>query len=357
MTTAVNANAQPSAAPVSEARPVTSSGHVEELVRAALSAARDETTDASERAEMLMELAMGLQVRPKTPAHLQAAIRLYREALDICPADQPLLTARITARRASALQAVPGDGTAELEQARAAYEDAIPTLNRLGLPQEVAEAEMNLGLVLQSLAATGRARITDAIAAYQRALRTFDARSYPVEFVLLQNNLATAFLSIPFTDERARVREALAVQCFEEALKIVNVIDHPVEYAMLQNNLGNALQYASSSHVIENNIRAIAAYDEALQVRTRAKMPIEYANTIANKANCLWNLPDDPESSARSNGRNLMQARALYEEAYEIFLTHGEIQKARTVADALAQLKEELAEHGSLARKKMTGPS
>ena len=54
---------------------------------------------------------------------------------------------------------------------------------------------------------------------------------------------------MPFTDERGKMREALAVQAFEEGLKVVNLIDHPSEYAMLQNNLGNALQYASSSHV------------------------------------------------------------------------------------------------------------
>ena len=357
MVTAVNPLAQPAAAPSSETRRAMSSGRVDELVQAALAAARDGATDASERAEMLMELAIGLQVRPKTPEHLQAAIGLYREALEVCPAEQPLLAARIAARRASALQAVPGDGTAELEQARAAYEEAIPTLDRLGLPQEVAEAEMNLGLVLQSLAACGRARITDAIAAYQRSLRTFDACRYPVEFVVLQNNLATAFLSIPFTDERAKVREALAVQCFEEALRIVNVIDYPVEYAMLQNNLGNALQYASSSHVVENNIRAIAAYDEALRVRTRANMPVEYANTIANKANCLWNLPDAPENPVEGNRRNLAQARTLYEEVYEIFLAHGETQKARIVAEAIVRLTTELAEQGAAMRGETTRSS
>ena len=75
---------------------------------------------------------------------------------------------------------------------------------------------MNLGVVLQSLAGHGRARITDAISAYQRALRTFDRTRHQEEFAILQNNLATAFLSMPFTDERAKMREALAVQAFEE---------------------------------------------------------------------------------------------------------------------------------------------
>ncbi len=312
----------------------TSSGRVAEIVDAALDAACDVARDPVERTEMLMEIAMGLQLRPKTADHLEAAVALYGQAIEICPADRPLLAARLAARRATALQAMPGEDVTMLERARDAYQMAIPVLTRLGQPQEVAEAEMNLGLVLQHLAGSGRARLTDAIASYQRSLRTFDAKRYPVEFVLLQNNLATAFLSMPIADGRAGLREALAVQCFEEGLKIVNLVDQPVEYAMLQNNLGNALQYASSRHAVENNRRALAAYDEALRVRSRATMPVEYANTLANKANCLWNLPDDG---------NLIEARALYEEARDIFLVHGEAGKAAALAEALAELDRECA--------------
>ena len=147
---------------------------------------------------------------------------------------------------------------------------------------------------------------------------------------------------MPFTDARAKMREALAVQAFEEGLKIVTKIDHPAEYAMLQNNLGNALQYASSSHTVENNLRAIEAYDEALTVRKREAMPVEYANTISNKANCLWNLPDDPEHPDRGNRANLLIARDLYGESREIFTTSGEHEKARIVAEAREQIGREL---------------
>ena len=122
---------------------------------------------------------------------------------------------------------------------------------------------MNLGLVLQSLAGPTRRASPTRSPPISARCRTFDRSKFPEEFAILQNNLATAFLSIPFTDERAKMREALAVQAFEEGLKVVNLIDHPSEYAMLQNNLGNALQYASSSHVVENNLRALEAYDEA----------------------------------------------------------------------------------------------
>jgi hypothetical protein len=178
-------------------------------------------------------------------------------------------------------------------------------------------------------------------------LRTFDKTAYPKEFAIVQNNLATAFLSIPFTDDTGKMREALAVQAFEEGLKVVTLIDHPVEYAMLQNNLGNALQYVSSSHRVENGFRALEAYDEALKVRTLRDMPEAYANTIANKANCLSNLPDDPENPESGNPRNVMAAIALLREAQGIFVTRGAGDKARAVAEAIAEMSALLAPHSA----------
>ncbi len=314
----------------------------EDQVRAALAAAKDESATPRERAEMLTEIAIGLQQRPKSQDQLRAAVGLYDEALAIAPENDRLFQARITARKATALQAIAEEGTASLEAARDAFLKAIPAFKDLGEPEELAEAELNLGLVYQSLANVNRARITDAISAYQRALRTFDRERHPQEFAILQNNLATAFLSIPMTDERAKMREALAVRAFEEGLQVVNLIDHPAEYAMLQNNLGNALQYASSSHAVENNLRALDAYDEALKVRTRDTRPLEYANTIANKANCLWNLLDDPEHPEQGNRANLLQAKTYYTEARELFVAAGEVEKAKMVAEASFQIEREL---------------
>lgn len=308
---------------------VWASGGADEVVQAAMEAARDERATPLERAEMLMELAMMLQRRPKSPEHLLSAVRLYDEALARCPADEALLAARITARKGTALQALPEEGTTALEQARAAYEEALPQLARHGSPEEVAESEMNLGVALQHLAGCGRARTADAIAAYQRALRTFDVRRYPVEYAILQNNLAAAFLALSVDDERAHIRETLAVQCFEEGLKAVNLIDHPSEYAMLQNNLGNALQYAPSGDPMENNVRALAAYEEALRVRMRATTPLEYANTLSNMANCLRTLGKPAD------------AAACYAQALEVFSERGDPAKAQIVAEALADLEHE----------------
>ncbi len=326
---------------------------------AALKAVESDAATDAEKAEMLMEIAMGMQIRPKSAEPLERAVALYRRALAICPDDSPLLRARITTRLGTALQALPAGGSEALKEARHCYESARITLDEGGKPQEVAELDMNLGLVQQSLAPSGAARLQDAIQCYHRALRTFTREDYPQEFSILHNNLAIAYLSIPLTDERAKMREALAVQSFEEVLKVINLVDHPSEYAMIQNNLGNALQYASSAHALENNLRALDAYDEALKVRNATDTPWEYANTISNKANVLRNLPDDPESyvrggvrsdarsGARSPGRGapLSQARDLYLEAQRIFTALHAASNAQTVTEALEDVEREMREH------------
>ena len=307
---------------------------------AALKAADDADASPAERAEMLMEIAMGLQSRPKSVQQLHDAVGLYERALAVAPAEAALLKARIAARMGTALQAIPHSGTEDdarlLEQALQCFQNAIEVLENHGKREEVAEAELNQGLVQQSLAGMGRGRITDAISAYQRSLRTFTREAWPQEYSVLHNNLAIAFLAMPVTDETGRMREALAVQSFEEVLKVINLIDHPSEYAMINNNLGNALQYASSSHVLENNLRALAAYDEALRVRNPRDTPLEYANTIANKANVLRALV------AEDGGPDpLTEALVLVNEAQALFLQHGDGHKAALMQDAAREIRAE----------------
>jgi tetratricopeptide (TPR) repeat protein len=319
---------------------------------AALRAAEDPAASPEERAEMLMEIAMGLQSKPRDASELRSAVTLYRRALGEAPAHSVILQSRIRARMGTALQAIPDGGADTLREARECYELALSVLREHGAPEEAAEAELNLGLVIQSLAAAGAARIQDAIQCYHRAVRVFRRETYPREFALLHNNLAIAYLSIPASDPSGRMREALAVQSFEEVLKVINIVDHPGEYAMIQNNLGNALQYASSSHVLENNVRALHAYDEALKVRTRRDTPVEYANTIANKANVLRNMraqggDEDERVAVEKDGGQPPHAEALslYAEARALFEAHGLADRAALVDAAMADLHAEMAHH------------
>ncbi len=312
-------------------------------VEVALATVESSAATAVEKTEMLVEIAMGVQKRPRTAAQIEGAVALYRQALAICPDTQPLLRARTLARMATALRTLPEGGSAPLESALAALVEASPVLAALGAPEETAELEMNRGLVLQALAGVGRARLQDAIAAYQQALRVFDRQRFPREYAILHNNLATAFLAVAPGGSGSKMSEALAVSSFEEGLRGINLIDHPAEYAMLQNNLGNALQSVGSAHALENRVRALAAYDEALRVRTRRDMPLEYANTVANQANCLWGLPDDLEDPNAGCRANLLRAQELFGEAVAIFDQHGETAKAQSVREVLAAVAAELS--------------
>jgi tetratricopeptide (TPR) repeat protein len=315
-------------------------------LQAALKAADEADASPQERAEMLMEIAMGIQQRPQSAQQLHEAVALYERARELAPAHAALLRARVQARMATALQALPEGGVEPLERALACLQDALPRLQAEGTSEEAAEAELNQGLVQQALSGSGRARIQDAINAYLRALRTFTRERWPQEFAILHNNLAIAYLSIPATDERSRLREALAVQSFEEVLKVITLIDHPSEYAMIQNNLGNALQTATTSHVLENHLRALAAYDEALKVRNPRDTPLEYANTIANKANVLRVLePDAARDVAQADLREpRAEALALLREAAALFARHGDAGKAALVGEAAAEIEAELAQ-------------
>ena len=317
---------------------------------AAIAAAESDADTPQEKTEMLMEIAMGMQSKPKSAEQLHQAVALYERALAACPGDAPVLQARVRSRMGTALQALPDGGTAALYKAQACYEAALPILSSNGRPEEGAEAEMNLGLVQQALAGVGAARIHDAMQCYHRALRVFTREAWPQEFAILHNNLAIAYLSIPLSDERGKMREALAVQSFEEVLSVINLVDHPSEYAMIQNNLGNALQYAASGHPLENNLRALAAYDEALKVRNENDTPLEYANTLSNMANLLRNLPEDPLVAGSGRSGSLQRARDTYREAMRIFRRVGQSGNASLVEEALTEVEKELAEFSHLAR-------
>ncbi len=311
-------------------------------VKAAIAAIASESATTAEKIQMLIEIALGFQKKPKTAKDLRNAVGLYYRAYEMCGEDYPLLKAKAQVGMAGTLQTIPDAGTELLLQAKAGYEEALPILQQLASPEEVAESQMNLGLILQSLVPFNLARIADSIQAYHEALRVFTWEDYPQEYAILYNNIAIAYLSMPLASERGYLRQGLAVQSFEVALKHITLIDHPREYAMLQNNLGNALQYLVSSHPVENNMRAIAAYDEALKVRNARDTPLEYANTISNKANALFNLLDNPEKPEVGNLQNLLQARAYYQEAWEIFTQHQQLEQSEIVAQALQEIAVEI---------------
>jgi hypothetical protein len=59
----------------------------EELIAAALAFADDATVSPADRADLLVEIAMGLHRRPENAERLRAAVDLYHRAIALCAPD------------------------------------------------------------------------------------------------------------------------------------------------------------------------------------------------------------------------------------------------------------------------------
>jgi tetratricopeptide (TPR) repeat protein len=302
-----------------------------------MAAVASESATTEEKIEMLIEMAQSSQQQHKTAKDLRNAVSLYYRAYELCGEDYPLLKARAQAGMAGALKTIPDVGPDLLLQAKIGYEEALPIFQNLASKEEVAEIQMNLGLVLQSLTQFNLARISDSIQAYQEALRVFTWQNYPQEYAILSNNIAIAYLSMPLASNKEYLCHGLAIQSLEVALKHITLSNHPQEYAMLQNNLGNAFQYLASSHSL---LQAIAAYDEALKVRDPKHTPLEYANTISNKANALLNLSDELANPEFGNPKNKKQALVYYQIAWQIFTDNKQLEQAEIVATAMQEIEK-----------------
>ena len=107
-----------------------------EQVDAAMRMVEEAQGTPVEKAEMLMEIAMSLQQKPKEASDIEAAVTLYETALSLNMKDLPLLAARIRARMATALMIIPSEDTLPLERARDELETALGTLTAEGSDEE-----------------------------------------------------------------------------------------------------------------------------------------------------------------------------------------------------------------------------
>jgi len=69
---------------------------------------------------------------------------------------------------------------------------------------------------------------------------------------------------------------------------------------------------------------------------------VPYATTLANKANCLRNLPDDAADPSLGNKKRLAEAIKLYQEARQIFAGFQDQARAEMLSEVIAELEDEI---------------
>jgi exonuclease VII small subunit len=186
-------------------------------------------------------------------------------------------------------------GTARLEEAVAAYREALQEYSRARVPLEWAMTQNNLGLALGLLGGreSGTARLDEAAAAFREALQEFTrARATPVGHDPGESrDFARSPRRAGERDSaarggRRRLSRSLAgtdreaITAYRDALQENTRERVPLEWAATQLSLGAALatlgERESGTARLEE---AITAYHEALQELTRARAPLRWAAT------------------------------------------------------------------------------
>ena len=185
---------------------------------------------------------------------------------------------------------------------------------------ETGAALNDLGIALATLGArdSGTERLEQAVAAYQQALKERTRDRVPMDWAMTQNNLGNALRTLGERDSGTERLEQ-AVAAYQQALKEYTRDRVPMDWAMTQNNLGNALRtLGERDSGTERLEQAVAAYQQALKEYTRDQVPLDWAITQYNWAETELKLFEKTAQAA-----HLDRAQDLLRAAAEEFAAAG----------------------------------
>ena len=201
-------------------------------------------------------------------------------------------------------------GTGRLEQAVAAYKEALEEYTRDRVPLDWAMAQNNLGAALATLGEreSGTESLEQAVVAYNVALEEYTRERVPLDWATTQNNLGNA-LRVLGERESAPKRLKQAVAAYKAALEERTRKRVPFDWAATQNNLGNALATLGERESGTDHLeQAVVAYNAALEEHTRERVPLDWATTQNNLGDALIDLgPARKQHRAPRTGRCCLQ--------------------------------------------------
>jgi tetratricopeptide (TPR) repeat protein len=160
--------------------------------------------------------------------------------------------------------------------------------------------------------------LDEAVAAYRQALLVRTREQMPRQWAITQNNLGNALQA---QGTKAEAPESLrlfgeALVAYRDALLVFTREQTPALWAMTKHNVGSALQ--------EEGLfgEAVVAYREALLVWTRQQRPQQWAMAQNNLARAYYNLKE--WASAAECYENVLEVYPDFRPAYERarFLEH-----------------------------------
>jgi tetratricopeptide (TPR) repeat protein len=171
-----------------------------------------------------------------------------------------------------------------------------------------------------------------AIESYQQAVRYFTKEDYPEIYADIQHYLGVIYAEIPDEVKKKSIWAAVSYAAFMEALAIFTKENTPYEYALVCNSLGNALmKYPAAIHS-DNFEKALFYYNEALDIRTPQRYPLERSLSLLNYLEASWNA--DNTTDEQNPGRYA----DMWQKAEEVIALNASPQLAEEAKDHLQRL-------------------
>nr|WP_298995022.1 hypothetical protein [uncultured Allomuricauda sp.] len=175
-----------------------------------------------------------------------------------------------------------------------------------------------------------------AINAFQDTLKVFKKDTYPDYFAEIQHSLALIYSEIPAPPDEKPMWTAFCASAFKEALEFYGKQTHPYEHAMVCHNYATALMDFPPAKLHNNHDKAYGLFEEALQIRTAEKYPMERALTLLNQLELGWLMHNQDE---KQEGKRLESMRNKAKEIEYLVKDENLLNRAKEQLEKLEQLK------------------
>lgn len=163
------------------------------------------------------------------------------------------------------------------------------TANELKALIKIGGSASNIGLVKDR-----KEYMTLALDAYTTCLKLSNKDQNKTEYAMLLNSLGKAYFGIANTKEDSKPDLEKSVWYLNKALEVRTKKKYPLDYAQTQNFLG--VTYADLAKIENrkaNLEKTIKCYEETLSIKTMNKFPLDYAEAINNLGLAYFDLAEE----------------------------------------------------------------
>jgi len=179
----------------------------------------------------------------------------------------------------------------KLENSEIFYEvlSIFKSVNELKALIKIGGSASSIGLVKDR-----KVYMTIALDAYAACLDLSNKDQNQTEYAMLLNSLGRTYYGRAITKEDSKPDLEKSVWCFNKALEIRTKKKYPLEYAQTQNYLGVAYGDLAKIENRKTNLeKTIKCYEETLSIKTMDKFPLDYAEVINNLGLAYLDLAEE----------------------------------------------------------------